>query len=93
MLRCRRTAHHTIDADAEWCDCKDLECWYQQMKNTEIDWLKAKNEQLRSALSSAQAALNPASGFLKRGNTKSKRYLEGVRDKIRAALQTKAAGD
>lgn len=33
MIRCRRTAHHTLDADLEWCDCTGG-CIYGLVKQT-----------------------------------------------------------
>ena len=44
------------------------------------------NMQIQDALFSAQAVLNPTSGFLKKGDKGSRAYLEEVRIKIRAAL-------
>jgi len=41
---------------------------------------------VRDALERAQAVLNPASGFLKRGDRKRRQYIEESRDMIRAVL-------
>ena len=45
-----------------------------------------ENAKLRSALQSANAALNPICGHVKTGQVKRDRYLDGVRAKIAAAL-------
>jgi hypothetical protein len=39
------------------------------------------------ALYKAQATLNPMSGFLKKGTPKHRKYIEEVRDDIRAAIK------
>ena len=44
------------------------------------------DQEIIEALRSAQAALNPLSGFLRKGNPITRRYLETVRDQIDAAL-------
>jgi hypothetical protein len=44
-------------------------------------------QRLREALNKALAALNPASGFLRKLSPKMERYLESVREEIREALK------
>ena len=44
------------------------------------------DQEIIEALQSAQAALNPLSGFLRKGTPITRRYLETVRDQIDAAL-------
>lgn len=44
------------------------------------------DQKIIEALRSAQAALNPLSGFLRKGTPITRRYLETVRDQIDAAL-------
>ena len=46
----------------------------------------AANQEIIEALKAAQAALNPLSGFLRKGTPITRRYLETVRDRIDAAL-------
>lgn len=49
---------------------------------------------VREALAEAQGALNPLSGFLRRGQGgATQRYLENVRDKLRAAITIVGPGE
>ena len=52
----------------------------------EIERLTASNAELLAALRLAQAVINPLSGFMKRGNPKSRKYIERLGDQIRAAI-------
>lgn len=54
--------------------------------------LIAASPDMLDALESAQALLNPMSGFVKRGDAKAQKHLEDRRDMIRAAL-AKAKGE
>ena len=48
--------------------------------------MMAVDQEIIKALEAAQAALNPLSGFLRKGTPITRRYLETVRDQIDAAL-------
>ena len=48
--------------------------------------MMAAGQEIIEALRSVQAALNPLSGFLRKGTPITRRYLETVRDQIDAAL-------
>ena len=50
-----------------------------------VDYMRLDIEQKDEALGSALAVMNPASGFMKSLKGKSAKYVESVRDQIRAA--------
>ncbi len=54
--------------------------------------LGAGHQEILEALRSAQAALNPLSGFLRRRSPKAERHLEATRDKIRSAINLLSDG-
>ncbi len=52
----------------------------------------ADRRKILEALQSAQAALNPLSGFLRKGSPKTERHLEATRNKIRSAIDRLSEG-
>lgn len=100
---CNCHPHHDMSMSGEYILCDSCEDFDNpkgvpdplQLIATLADALEAERaevQHLRDTLHSAQAALNPVSGLLKKGAAPTRRYAEEVREKIRSALRRTGAG-